>query len=111
MNVTKQDLCTRVAKKFEKEEISSLTSISDLRLIFDTFIDEIMASVAEGSRIEIRGFGCFKPVMKKKRIGRNPRTGEVVAIPPYLAPYFKFSKDAQKNFEAKKTKNTPLVKS
>lgn len=106
MNVTKHDLCLRVAKKFEKrEEASSLTSINDLRLVFDTFIDEIMASVAEGSRIEIRGFGCFKPILKKKRIGRNPRTGEVVDIPPYVAPYFKFSKDAQRVFEEKKTKS------
>ena len=81
-------------------------SVSELREIFDIFIDEIMATVAEGARIEIRGFGCFKPVLKKKRIGRNPRTGQVVDIPPYEAPYFKFSRDAQRIFEEKKSKQT-----
>jgi integration host factor subunit beta len=102
-NITKQELCTRVLKKFDLPQIT----VNDLRSIFDTFVDEIMTTVAEGSRIEIRGFGCFKPVLKKKRLGRNPRTGELVDIPSFIAPCFKFSKDAQKTFESKKPKNAP----
>lgn len=98
MNVTKLELCTRVAKRLNK------SSISDLKPTFEAFLDEILGVMAEGYRIEIRGFGCFKPMLRKKRVGRNPRTGDVVAIPPYMAPYFKFSKDAQKIFEKKYSK-------
>jgi integration host factor subunit beta len=95
MNVTKLELCTRVAKKLDK------TSITELKPILEIFLDEILGIMAEGYRIEIRGFGCFKPVTRKKRIGRNPRTGDVVEIPPYTAPYFRFSKEAQKTFDEK----------
>jgi len=97
MNVTKLELCTRVAKKLDK------TSVTELKILLETFIDEITEVMAEGYRIEIRGFGCFKPIIRKKRVGRNPRTGDVVEIPEYTAPYFRFSKDAQKIFDDKRT--------
>ncbi len=96
MNVTKLELCTRVAKRVHK------TSITELKPMLETFLDEIIAVMAEGQRIEIRGFGCFKPVTRKKRVGRNPRTGDVVDIPEYTAPYFRFSKEAQKSFDDKR---------
>jgi integration host factor subunit beta len=97
MNVTKLELCTRVAKRVNK------TSITELKPLLEIFLDEILAIMSEGQRIEIRGFGCFKPVIRKKRVGRNPRTGDVVEIPEYTAPYFRFSKDAQKAFNDKRT--------
>ena len=107
MNVTKHELCTKVAKRLihlsQNDMASVNVTVNDLRTVFDIFTEEILTFIAEGSRIEIRGFGCFKPVLKKKRIGRNPRTGEEVAIPPYRAPYFKFSKDAQRIFDQKFT--------
>ena len=96
MNVTKLELCTRVAKRINK------SSITELKPTLEAFLDEVLMIMAEGSRIEIRGFGCFKPVTRKKRVGRNPRTGDVVEIPEYTAPYFRFSKDAQKSFEDKR---------
>jgi integration host factor subunit beta len=99
MNVTKLELCTRVSKRVGKN--SNKLSANDCKISLELLIDEIFHTMAEGHRIEIRGFGCFKPVTKKKRIGRNPRTGDVVEIPPYTAPYFKFSREAQKIFEEK----------
>jgi integration host factor subunit beta len=96
MNVTKLELCTKVAKRINK------SSITELKPMLEAFLDEILSTMAEGYRIEIRGFGCFKPVTRKKRVGRNPRTGDVVEIPEYTAPYFRFSKDAQKSFEDKR---------
>jgi len=98
MNITKLELCTRVAKLLDSKQIPT---IDDYKTILEAFLDEIIAAMANGSRIEIRGFGCFKPVVKKKRIGRNPRTGDIYDIPEYLSPYFKFSKEAQKIFNEK----------
>lgn len=98
MNVTKIELCARVAKRVGHEQLS--TSL-DYKKILEIFIDEMFSIMAEGCRIEIRGFGSFKPTIRKKRVGRNPRTGDVYPIPEFLAPGFKFSKEAQKIFEKK----------
>ena len=109
MNVTKLELCTRVAKRLEKSQVPADDPekypekfyVDSYKNSLELFIDEILAIIAEGHRIEIRGFGCFKPKTRRKRIGRNPRTGEIVSIPEYTAPYFKFSKEAQRVFEEK----------
>jgi integration host factor subunit beta len=94
MNMTKIELCSRISKKFNRAAV-------ELKPLFEAFLDEILNTLAEGHRIEIRGFGCFKVKKREKRIGRNPRTGETVDIPTHLSPVFKFSKDAQKSFENK----------
>ena len=101
MNVTKLELCSSVAKKYNMEFSGTLSSIIDYKNIFDIFVDEIIMAMSEGSRIELRGFGCFKPTTRKIRTVSNPRTGEMVDIPAYSAPYFKFSKEAQKIFDEK----------
>jgi integration host factor subunit beta len=95
MNVTKLELCTRVAKKLNKP------SVNDLKPVIETFLEEILTVMAEGYRIEIRGFGCFQPIVRKRRVGRNPRTGEVVDIPACTTPCFKFSREAQTVFDQK----------
>lgn len=95
MNITKRDMCIRVAKKLGQEHINGV------KPVIDTFLDEIMEVLSEGQRIEMRGFGVFIVKDRKPRIGRNPRTGDVVNIPGYKAPSFKFSKDAQHNFKKK----------
>jgi integration host factor subunit beta len=102
MNVTKLELCIRVAKRLKQ------ASIAELKPTLEIFLDEIIGIMAEGQRIEIRGFGCFKPITRKKRVGRNPRTGDVVNIPEYTAPYFRFSREAQKVFEEKREKPASL---
>ena len=100
MNISKIDLCTRVAKRLDK--YSKKISINVYKTILETLLDEIFAITAEGHRIEIRGFGCFKQVHRKKRVGRNPRKpDDTVDIPGYIAPCFKFSKEAQKIFDSK----------
>ena len=64
-------------------------------------MDEILIALAEGRNLELRGFGSFKTKIRNKRMGRNPRTGKIVEIPPYKAPLFKFSKDGQRIFDEK----------
>jgi integration host factor subunit beta len=108
MNVTKFELCSRVAKRLD--QYSGKISVNTYKIILEAILDEIFTITAEGHRIEIRGFGCYKTALRKKRTGRNPRTGVTVDIPGYTAPCFKFSKEAQKNFELKLLKiidNTP----
>jgi nucleoid DNA-binding protein len=96
MNISKIELCTRVAKHSKK------ISINIYKIALETILDEILAITAEGHRIEIRGFGCFKQVQRKKRVGRNPRKpDDTVDIPGFTAPCFKFSKEAQRKFELK----------
>lgn len=48
----------------------------------DSIINALKASLARGERIELRGFGVFEVKPRKRGVGRNPRTGEVVRIPP-----------------------------
>jgi integration host factor subunit beta len=109
MNVTKAELCIRLLKKYNRRNKSNLT-IPQVKSMVEIFLDDLVEVMAEGSRIELRGFGCFKSITKKKRMGRNPRTGELVEIPACEAPHFKFSKDAQRLFEKKLKKQEILDK-
>lgn len=95
MNITKMEICSRVSKRINKPAI-------DLKPIVETFLDEILAVLAEDKRIEIRGFGAFTVKKRKARVGRNPRTGEVINVPAYDLPLFKFSREAQAIFDSKK---------
>ncbi len=52
-------------------------------------LDELKSSMAKGERIEIRGLGAFVVKARKRGIGRNPKTGQVVPIPPGRTVRFK----------------------
>ncbi len=51
--------------------------------------DTILESLKEGKRIELRNFGVFQIKRRKRRIGRNPKTGEVVPVPERRVVTFK----------------------
>ena len=53
----------------------------EIEKILDLFFNQIMQKLAEGGRVELRGFGAFSTRQRKPRIGRNPRTGESVEVP------------------------------
>jgi integration host factor subunit beta len=55
--------------------------------------DEIAKRLAEGGRVELRGFGAFSTRGRESRTGRNPRTGETVEVPAKRVPYFKPGKE------------------
>ena len=59
----------------------------------DQIIEAVKASLARGERIELRGFGVFEVRPRKRGVGRNPRTGEVVEIPPGRTTRFKPGKE------------------
>ena len=60
--------------------------------IFEIIFLEIAGALCEGKNIEIRGFGTYKIVKRKARIGRNPKNSELVQIPKKKAIKWKISK-------------------
>jgi integration host factor subunit beta len=65
----------------------------DVERIVATIFDEISTALAEGDRVELRGFGAFSVKQRDARIGRNPRTGEAVNVSRKFVPFFKAGKD------------------
>ena len=65
----------------------------DVERIISTIFDEITDSLVNGDRVELRGFGAFSVKTRPARMGRNPRTGEQVAVDEKRVPYFKTGKD------------------
>jgi integration host factor subunit beta len=65
----------------------------DVERAVDTFFDEVAESLAQGGRVELRGFGAFSTRQRDARKGRNPRTGDAVSVPEKRVPYFKPGKE------------------
>jgi integration host factor subunit beta len=67
--------------------------LRDVENIVGAVFDEITDALADGNRVELRGFGAFSVKRRDGRIGRNPRTGETVPVPPKSVPFFKTGKE------------------
>ena len=67
----------------------STLSERDVELAVKTMLQQMSDALAAGKRIEVRGFGSFTLHSRPPRIGRNPKTGEAVAVPARFAPHFK----------------------
>jgi integration host factor subunit beta len=68
-------------------------SAREVEAIVDTFFETIVDRLAEGGRVELRGFGAFSTRARDARTGRNPRTGDTVAVDAKRVPYFKPGKE------------------
>ncbi|RGP41990.1 Integration host factor subunit beta [Altererythrobacter insulae] len=68
----------------------------EIEQMVDIFFDEISERLAEGGRVELRGFGAFSTREREARTGRNPRTGEAVEVPAKRVPYFKAGKEMRR---------------
>jgi integration host factor subunit beta len=66
---------------------------ADAELIVATIFEQITAALVRGERVELRGFGAFTVKQRPARIGRNPRTGKVVAVEEKTRPYFKTGRE------------------
>ncbi|RED14126.1 integration host factor subunit beta [Pontivivens insulae] len=64
----------------------------DVERIVGTIFDEIINAMANGNRVELRGFGAFSVKQRDARVGRNPRTGESVDVAEKHVPFFKTGK-------------------
>ncbi|MBS0227756.1 MAG: integration host factor subunit beta [Proteobacteria bacterium] len=67
--------------------------LDDVDLSVRTLLQMMGGALATGQRIEIRGFGSFSLHFRPPRSGRNPRTGETVALPGRYVPHFKPGKE------------------
>ncbi len=65
----------------------------DIENIVNTILDTIAGAMANGDRVELRGFGAFSVKSRPARIGRNPRTGEKVEVSEKFVPFFKTGKE------------------
>ena len=72
----------------------------EVERVVDIFFDEIAQRLAEGGRVELRGFGAFSTRERQARKGRNPRTGETVEVPGKRVPYFKPGKEMRQRLNA-----------
>ncbi|MBA1148304.1 integration host factor subunit beta [Ectothiorhodospiraceae bacterium WFHF3C12] len=61
----------------------------DVEVAVKTLLEQMSEALSSGERIEIRGFGSFSLHHRPPRIGRNPKTGEPVALPGKYVPHFK----------------------
>ena len=65
----------------------------DVDLAVKSLLEMMGGALAEGDRIEIRGFGSFSLHYRPPRLGRNPKTGDPVALPGKHVPHFKPGKE------------------
>lgn len=72
----------------------------DIERIVSIVFDEITDSLAQGNRVELRGFGAFSVKHRPARTGRNPRSGESVEIEEKWTPFFKAGKELRDRMNA-----------
>lgn len=72
----------------------------DVERIVTRVFDEIASALADGSRVELRGFGAFSVKQRRARVGRNPRTGETVDVDEKVVPFFKSGKQLRERLNA-----------
>lgn len=75
---------------------------TDADRVIGAMFDAIIAALARGRRVELRGFGAFSARARDGRVGRNPRTGCEILVPPKRVTHFKAGKEmrARLNVEA-----------
>lgn len=72
----------------------------DIERIVTTIFDEITDALANGDRVELRGFGAFSVKQRGARVGRNPRTGDAVEVSEKFIPYFKTGKQLREKLNS-----------
>ena len=74
----------------------------DVERVVNTVLEEITGALEEGDRVELRGFGAFSVRNRPPRRGRNPRTGESVAVKEKHVPFFKTGKELRERVDDKR---------
>ncbi|GAB2900242.1 integration host factor subunit beta [Microbulbifer echini] len=85
--MTKSELIERIALRLDQ------LPVKDVELAVKVMLDTMSDSLAQGERIEIRGFGSFSLHYRAPRTGRNPKTGDAVALAGKYVPHFKPGKE------------------
>ncbi|MGL6160218.1 integration host factor subunit beta [Microbulbifer sp.] len=85
--MTKSELIERIALRLDQ------LPVKDVELAVKVMLDSMSEVLARGERIEIRGFGSFSLHYRAPRTGRNPKTGDAVALAGKYVPHFKPGKE------------------
>jgi|TARA_B100000959_G_C14850243_1_gene569852 integration host factor subunit beta len=85
--MTKSELIEELSRKQPQ------LAYKDIELAVKTVLEYMSSSLSNGERIEIRGFGSFSLHYRPARSGRNPKSGEPVALPAKYVPHFKPGKE------------------
>lgn len=83
--MNKSELIEHIAK-------SAGINNSQAKLALEAVESGVTKTLAEGGTVELKGFGTFKVTDRAERLGRNPKTGEVLTIPASKNPTFKAGK-------------------
>ena len=94
--MTKSELIQKLAER------NPHLFLRDVEKIVDTVFNEITDALAQGDRVELRGFGAFSVKHRDARTGRNPRTGETVQVAAKRLPFFKTGKALREKLNEKK---------
>jgi integration host factor subunit beta len=100
--MTRAELIARLADKYGH------LSADEVDAAVRSVIDRLSLSLQNGGRIEIRGFGGFSLRHRLPRVGRNPKTGEAVALPAMFAIHFKPGKELRERVNALATEKPSL---
>lgn len=73
---------------------------TEVERVVNVVLGRMTDALAEGGRVELRGFGAFSIRSRPARSGRNPRTGEVVEVPAKSVPFFKSGKELRERLNA-----------
>ena len=82
MVMTRADLITEVSRVVE-------ITRKEAEVVVETILESVAQGVRKGDKVELRGFGSFRTRQRAGRIGRNPKTGERVEVPPKTIAFFK----------------------
>lgn len=74
--------------------------LRDVENIVGAIFDSVTDALAEGNRVELRGFGAFSVKNRPARTGRNPRTGDAVAVEEKWVPFFKAGKELRERLNS-----------
>ena len=81
----------------------------DVEKIVNAILGSIGDALAQGDRVELRGFGTFAVKSRGARTGRNPKTGDLVAVAEKAVPVFKASKEMRRRLNASPTQSKRKV--
>ena len=91
--MTKSELIERVAQS------QTQLAYRDIELAVKTMLELMAQRLANGERIEIRGFGSFSLHYRPGRVGRNPKTGDPVSLTAKYVPHFKPGKELRERVD------------
>ena len=89
------------AELVEKVAIQINLTKKQTEVIVNTVFQSITDSLAEGDKVELRGFGSFRIRERNARVGRNPKSGEKVEVPAKKVPFFKAGKELREIVDEK----------